>query len=116
MTSQEEAKAPPLKKLRLVHRPKPSAEVQLDLDVVSSTDALQALLRFEESLPTTAGRVEEFIQTLLARFFKEREVVVRVKIVALVGDLARTPGFDATEVVDDLTALIKPKGKMFYAE
>ncbi|KAI0227854.1 Integrator complex subunit 4 [Lamellibrachia satsuma] len=105
---QEEAKAPPLKKLRLVHRHKVS-EVQLDLDVVTSTDAFQALLHFEESLPTTAGRVDEFIRKLLERFFKEREVVVRVKIVALIGDLARTPGFDAAEVVDDLTAMIKSK-------
>ena len=106
---QEEAKAPPLKKLRLIHRHKVS-EVELDLDVTTSTDVFQALLRFEESLPTTAGRVNEFIGKLLERFFKERGVVVRVKIVALIGDLARTPGFDPSEVVDDLTAMIKPKG------
>ena len=54
--------------------------------------------------------MNEFIGKLLERFFKERGVVVRVKIVALIGDLARTPGFDPSEVVDDLTAMIKPKG------
>ena len=50
----QEEQPKPIKKLRLVQRP-PEPEIQLNLQGLSSHDALQALLKFENSFPISCG-------------------------------------------------------------
>lgn len=58
---QEESK-PPAKKLRLIHKPK-IVESQLSLqNATTSYDAMQALLRFEDTLPIGEEQVEQVLQ------------------------------------------------------
>ncbi len=63
-----------------------TAEAQLDLqNAPDSHHALQALIKFEEHLPTSAENAETIIQSLFDHFYKEKEAYVRAKLATLIG-------------------------------
>ncbi|XP_014681400.1 PREDICTED: integrator complex subunit 4-like [Priapulus caudatus] len=99
---------PPQKKLRLRKLPKPSP-VELDLQNATSSDhTLELLLAFRKQLPLgNAENTETLVRKLLVQFYKEKESHVRVQLVAVLGDLVRTPGFDCCWVVEDISGCLK---------
>ncbi|KAL4225430.1 Integrator complex subunit 4 [Mactra antiquata] len=101
---QEEAPKP-VKKLRLIQRV-PDPGVQLFLQGLSSQEALQALLKFEANLPVPSGNLGIVIRTLLEHYEKEKEALVRSKIAALLGKLAKIPGINAENMSDEVINLM----------
>lgn len=102
---QEEPK--PIKKLKLVQKP-PTKEVQVNLlGVSSSQQALQQLLKFEESLVEGDQIPQSVIQELIEHFQQEKEALVRRKIAQLLGNLGMVPHFSAENLVEDVRILLK---------
>lgn len=108
-SSQEEPK--PIKKLKLVQKP-PTKEVQVNLQGVSSSQqALQQLLKFEESLVEGDQIPQSVIQELIEHFQQEKEALVRRKIAQLLGNLGMVPHFSAENLVEDVRILLKSESK-----
>lgn len=106
---QEEAPKP-IKRLKLIQRPE-EPEYQLNIHGLSSQEALQALLKFESSLPLSSTCLGPVVQSLLEHYGKEKEAVVRGKIAALLGRLSKVPGINAESLAEELLALLSKEGR-----
>ncbi|XP_072034056.1 integrator complex subunit 4-like [Amphiura filiformis] len=97
----------PPAKLRLVQAAKPSPSLQLDLrGTTTSHEALSKLVEFGNKLPITADHTDGVVRSLLEYYCSATWPAVRAKIVMLLGDLARTPGYKAASLAEDLLALV----------
>ncbi|XP_023932225.1 integrator complex subunit 4-like isoform X1 [Lingula anatina] len=105
----QEEKPPEPKRLRLIQKPPPSVPpVQLELHTAAnSQEALQSLVAFEQHLPVDLATAENAVRGLLDHFYKEKESFVRVKVLLVLAQVVKTPGFNAAAIVDDLLNAFK---------
>lgn len=90
----------------------PTKEVQVNLlGVSSSQQALQQLLKFEESLVEGDQIPQSVIQELIEHFQQEKEALVRRKIAQLLGNLGMVPHFSSENLVEDVRILLKSESK-----
>lgn len=102
----------PVKKLRLIQKP-PSQEICLGLEsLTSSQDALQRLLKFEDSLPISSENIAGVVRDLLGHFHREKGTAVRVIIAHLLSKLAKAPGFNCEAMFDEVLPLLKSESKI----
>ena len=70
-------------------------------------EILQTLVDLEKELPLESLEVAEFvIRTLWERFYETKDAVVRVKVVSLLGSVARFPGVNINAIAEDLIKLL----------
>ncbi|PIK44302.1 putative integrator complex subunit 4 [Apostichopus japonicus] len=101
----DEAKPPPIK-IRISSKPS-SAPSYSDLGTVSnSQDALKLLLELESKPPSKETQAENVIPALLEYYSKESNSAVRAKIVMMLADFSRTPGYDALPLAEDVLRLL----------
>lgn len=101
----------PIKKLKLIQRPPPK-DVQVNLQgAANSQQALQQLLRFEESLVEGDQVPLSVTQGLIEHFQQEKEALVRRKIAQLLGNLGLIPHFSSENLVEDVKILLKSESK-----
>ena len=75
-------------------------------------EILQTLVDLEKELPSESLEVAEFvIRTLWERFYETEDVVVRVKVISLLGSVGRFPGVNIHAVVEDLMNLLNADGE-----
>ena len=75
-------------------------------------EILQNLVDLEKELPLESLEVAEFvIRTLWERFYETKDVVVRVKVISLLGSVGRFPGVNIHAVVEDLVNLLNADGE-----
>ncbi|XP_041355136.1 integrator complex subunit 4-like [Gigantopelta aegis] len=92
----------PVKKLRLVQKaPLPEVHVNLQ-SATSSHEALLLLLKFESSLPIDGEAANGVVGELLDHYAREKEPVIRCKVISVLGQLSRLPGFNTEIVVDTM--------------
>ncbi|XP_071839499.1 integrator complex subunit 4-like isoform X2 [Apostichopus japonicus] len=105
ITVVDEAKPPPIK-IRISSKPS-SAPSYSDLGTVSnSQDALKLLLELESKPPSKETQAENVIPALLEYYSKESNSAVRAKIVMMLADFSRTPGYDALPLAEDVLRLL----------
>lgn len=95
--------------MKLIQRPV-EPEIQLNLQGLSSQEALQALLKFESNLPVTGASLGPVIQGLLEHYGREKEALIRAKIATLLGRLSKIPGVGAENLAEELLALLAKEG------
>ena len=108
----QEEQPKPIKKLRLIQRPA-EPEVQLNLQGLNSHEALQTLLKFENSLPVGCNVLCNVVRELVEHYGREKEAVVRGTIANILGKLSKIPGISAENLVDELIPLLKAEGRYF---
>lgn len=83
-----------------------------ELDNFTSTqDILRPLLELERSLPLeNVEENEAAIRSLWERVYECKDVVVKAKLISLIGDLARYPGANALAVVDEMMRILSTEG------
>ena len=81
---------------------------------LSSNDALQALLKFEGTLPVASASLGPVIRGLLEHYVKEKEAVVRGKIACLLGRLSKIPGISSESLAEELITLLGKEGKLCF--
>jgi hypothetical protein len=97
-----------------VQKPPPK-EVHVNLQgVTNSQQALQQLLRFEESLVEGDHVPVSTTQELIEHFQQEKEALVRRKIAQLFGNLGMVPHFNAENLVEDVKILLKSESKSSF--
>lgn len=70
-------------------------------------EILQTLVDLEKELPLESLEVAEFvIRTLWERFYETKDAVVRVKVVSLLGSVAKFPGVNIHAIAEDLIKLL----------
>lgn len=75
-------------------------------------EILQTLVDLEKELPLESLEVTEFvIRTLWERFYETTDVVVRVKVVSLLGSVARFPGVNIHAIAEELIKLLNTDGE-----
>lgn len=75
-------------------------------------EILQTLVDLEKELPLDSLEVVEFvIRTLWERFYETKDAVVRVKIVSLLGTVARFPGVNVHAIAEELIKLLNIDGE-----
>lgn len=83
------------------------AYVNLLEDTTNSNDALQVLIKISEAMLFDESEFPEAIRLLVEHFRREPESAVRVKVLALFGDLATDTGIDCPQLIDEVIALLK---------
>ncbi|KAL3848604.1 hypothetical protein ACJMK2_019453 [Sinanodonta woodiana] len=102
---QEEQK--PVKRLKLVQKPL-VPDISLSLQTVTTPhEALQVLLRFENSLPVESDATGNVLRELLDHYSHEKEAVVRWKIASLIASLSKLPGGNLEGIAEDVISLLK---------
>lgn len=71
---------------------------------------MQALLKFEGSLPVSSASLGPAIRGLLEHYAREKEAVVRGKIAVLLGRLSKIPGISADSLAEELITLLGKEG------
>lgn len=75
-------------------------------------EILQTLVDLEKELPLESLEVVEFvIRTLWERFYETEDPVVRVKVVSLLGSVARFPGVNVHAIAEELIKLLNTDDK-----
>ena len=75
-------------------------------------EILQTLVDLEKELPLESLEVVEFvIRTLWERFYETKDAVVRVKVVSLLGTVARFPGVNVHAIAEELIKLLNTDGE-----
>ena len=75
-------------------------------------EILTILVDIERELPLeTLEEVEFAIQTLWERLYESEDVVVKAKIISLLGSLARFPGVNINPIVDSLLKILNSEGE-----
>ena len=101
-----------MKKLRLKLRP-PVARTPT-LSIEGATKPLNVLLAFEQLPPPGVGCVNESVRQLLELLYNATDVTVQVKAIAMLGDLARSPTFDPTQLIGELIAMVTPQSMQLF--
>ncbi|XP_074658492.1 integrator complex subunit 4-like isoform X2 [Tubulanus polymorphus] len=102
---QEEPK-PPVKRLKLVHKPRLS-EYSFDARGCSNPhEVLGVLLTLSENLPLPVDSAQKTSGQLIELFYKE-ESVIKVKVVSLLGELCKTPGFNPNSLITEFITFLK---------
>ena len=107
----QEEQPKPIKKLRLTQRPA-EPEIHLNLQGLNSHDALQALLKFENSFPVSCNVLGNVVRDLVEHYGREKEAVVRGTIAKLLGKLSKIPGISGENLVDEIIPLLKAEGSL----
>jgi len=108
-TIQEDVKAPqPEKKLRLVLRSSQCHEPCFDLHLATTShQAINCLLKLEERFPIQADHVDGCIQAILDHYNKTSDTAVRVKLISVVAELSKTPGYSGSNLLlQDLRSML----------
>ena len=75
-------------------------------------EILQTLVDLEKELPLESLEVVEFvIRTLWERFYETKDAIVRVKVVSLLGSVARFPGVNIHAIAEELIKLLNTDGE-----
>ena len=74
------------------------------------------LLKFESSLPIDGETANGMVGELLDHYAREKEPLVRCKVISVLGELARLPGFNTEIVVDNLIASCQSERKFMFKE
>ena len=70
------------------------------------------LLRVQHQLPVESDNADSLVRSLMDSFCKkDTDSVVKVKIMAVLASLVKTPGFNALAFADDLMAMVKNEGE-----
>ncbi|XP_055614496.1 integrator complex subunit 4-like, partial [Uranotaenia lowii] len=83
------------------------AYVNLLEDASNSNDALQILIKISDAMQFDESEFPEAVRKLVEHFQREPESAVRVKILALFGDLAAETGIDCPGLIDEVIGLLK---------
>ncbi len=62
-------------------------------------------------MPVDAEHTESIVRLLLDHFYSQEDAVVKTKIAGVLSELAKTPRFKSSMLVDDITTILSKEGK-----
>ena len=84
-------------------------------EYATQQDVLKLLVELERELPLEQLEEVEFaLRTLWERLYEEKAAIVRVKIISLLGTLAKFPGVNTMSVIEDFSKLLLEESKFFF--